>query len=244
MKDMHLVASSIEKWIREQIAAAGAEGAVFGLSGGVDSAVVAGLCKRALDDRCLAVIMPCYSNSLDVEHARLVAETFQVPYTTVDLSSTFDTLLKELNNHLIGTGTIPRGAVANIKPRLRMTTLYFYAACYNYLVMGTGNRSEIAIGYFTKYGDGGVDLEPIGHLLKEEVRELAAYLGVPEVIINKAPSAGLWKGQTDEGELGFTYAQLDHYLKFQEAPPEIKAKIEALQRASDHKRRMPPIPTT
>src|SRR5690606_5628013 len=103
-------------------------------------------------------------------------------------------------------------AVANLKPRLRMTTVYYVANTRNYLVAGTGNRSELTIGYFTKYGDGGVDLLPIGRLLKAEVRELARELGIPERIITKAPSAGLWAGQTDEGEMGFTYAELERYL--------------------------------
>lgn len=243
MKDISLIASNIEKWIQEQITDAGAKGAVFGLSGGLDSAVVAALCKRALGEHCLAVVMPCHSHHIDVAHAELIAKTFQIPYINVDLSNTFDILLDTLNEHLPPGAKYPRGAATNIKPRLRMTTLYYYAACYNYLVMGTGNRSEIAIGYFTKYGDGGVDLEPIGHLLKEEVVDLAVYLGVPQSIIDKAPSAGLWEGQTDEGELGFTYAQLDHYLKFQQAPPEIKSKIETLKKNSEHKRRMPPTPS-
>ena len=102
--------------------------------------------------------------------------------------------------------------IANVKPRLRMTTLYFLANTLNYLVAGTGNRSELAIGYFTKHGDGGVDLLPIGDLLKGDVRAAARDLGVPEPIIDKAPSAGLWAGQTDEGEMGFSYAELERYL--------------------------------
>ena len=105
-----------------------------------------------------------------------------------------------------------RVALGNVRPRLRMATLYFVANSLNYLVAGTGNRSELTIGYFTKHGDGGVDVLPIGHLLKSQVRTLAQELGVPQAIIDKAPSAGLWLGQTDEAEMGFSYADLERYL--------------------------------
>ena len=125
-----------------------------------------------------------------------------------------------------------------------MSTLYFVANSMNYLVAGTGNRSEITIGYFTKYGDGGVDVLPIGHLLKSHVRALARELGVPARVIDKPPSAGLWLGQTDEAEMGFTYDDLERYL--QEGPqavsPAVAMKIERLARASEHKRKPPPVP--
>jgi NAD+ synthase len=134
---------------------------------------------------------------------------------------------------------------ANVKPRLRMTSLYFFANSLNYFVAGTGNRSEITLGYFTKYGDGGVDLLPIGHLLKSEVRALARELGVPNPVIEKAPTAGLWMGQTDEGEMGFSYEDLERYLvEGAPAVPETVAKrIEELRRTSEHKRALPPIPS-
>jgi NAD+ synthase len=125
-----------------------------------------------------------------------------------------------------------------------MTTLYFVANTLNYLVAGTGNRSELSIGYFTKYGDGGVDMLPIGRLVKSEVRALAQELGVPREIIEKPPSAGLWAGQTDEGEMGFGYADLDRYLNDgrQSIPAALASTIERLAQASQHKRAMPPMP--
>ena len=134
--------------------------------------------------------------------------------------------------------------LANVKPRMRMATLYFLANSLNYLVAGTGNRSELAIGYFTKYGDGGVDLLPVGHLLKSEVRALARELGVPASIIEKPPSAGLWPGQTDEVEMGFTYADLENYLTGgpETVAPALAMRIERLVRASEHKRTTPPTP--
>jgi NAD+ synthase len=125
-----------------------------------------------------------------------------------------------------------------------MTTLYFFANTLNYLVAGTGNRSELSIGYFTKYGDGGVDILPIVNLVKSEVRALARELNVPQQIIDRTPTAGLWLGQTDESEMGFTYDDLERYLK--EGPqglaPALAMKIERLVRASEHKRHLPPAP--
>ena len=134
--------------------------------------------------------------------------------------------------------------LANVKPRLRMTTLYFVANTLNYMVAGTGNRSELAIGYFTKFGDGGVDLLPIGDLLKSEVRAAAKELGVPEPVIDKAPSAGLWRGQTDETEMGFSYAELEKYLKTgaETVSPAMAMRIERLMRTSEHKRALAPTP--
>ncbi len=150
---------------------------------------------------------------------------------------------------LDAVGATPEGGgiltLANIKPRLRMTTLYYYASTYRYLVAGTANRSEMKIGYFTKYGDGGVDVEPIVHLTKEQVRDLGRYLGVPDQIINKPPSAGLWENQTDEDEMGLTYEVLDHYLVTGEADPTVKARIEHMAKINDHKKHppsMPPVP--
>jgi NAD+ synthase len=241
-KNIAEISEQIVKWMKDQVKAAGGKGAVFGLSGGLDSAVVAGLCKRAFDTNALAVIMPCHSSKEDVAHAELVAKTFNLPYLVVELKNTFDVMVEELKTKMPQKEEPSQIALANIKPRLRMTTLYYYAACFNYLVMGTGNKSELAIGYFTKYGDGGVDLEPIGHLLKHEVRELAEFLSVPKVVIDKAPSGGLWEGQTDENELGFSYADLDHYLKYGAATPELQHRIEDLRRKSEHKRKTPPVP--
>ena len=125
-----------------------------------------------------------------------------------------------------------------------MTSLYFVANSLNYLVAGTGNRSELAIGYFTKYGDGGVDMLPIGRLLKSQVQALARELGVPAPIIDKAPSAGLWLGQTDEAEMGFSYADLEKYLSSGPAAvaDDLAARIGRLERVSDHKRALAPMP--
>jgi NAD+ synthase len=140
------------------------------------------------------------------------------------------------------TTQFSRRAIANLKARLRMVTLYHFANEMNYMVAGSGNRDELTVGYFTKYGDGGVDILPIGNLLKSQVRELAQYLGIPQPIIDKPPSAGLWPGQTDEGEMGITYEELDCFLMTGKATNKTKQKIEILASCSEHKRHLPPVP--
>jgi NAD+ synthase len=239
--------------MRERLAASNAVGFAVGLSGGVDSAVVARLAQIAADDRVVGVLMPCHSDPRDEADARLLADHFKLRTLRVDLAQPYDALIAGL---LDATAAIPgsgggapddiraRLPHVNVKPRLRMTTLYFIANTLNYLVAGTGNRSELVLGYFTKYGDGGVDLLPIGHLVKSQVRDLARELGVPAPVIDKAPSAGLWIGQTDEAEMGFTYADLERYLSngSGSVSPELADQIERLMRASEHKRALAPIP--
>jgi NAD+ synthase len=248
-------AEKIALWMRSHLTAAGARGFVVGLSGGVDSAVVARLAQMAAPGAVTGVLMPCHSDPADERDALAVASHFSLPTIRADLSATYDILTSEAQAALRALPEIVRSAtpadpvhpvpLANIKPRLRMTTLYFIANNINYLVAGTGNRSELAIGYFTKYGDGGVDLLPLGHLLKREVREMAKELGVPGAIISRPPGAGLWAGQLDEDEMGFTYAELERYVEEgpQTVPPALAMRIERLTRGSEHKRAMPPIPT-
>jgi NAD+ synthase len=238
---MEELARKLTSWIREQVKAADAKGVVLGLSGGLDSSVVAVLCKRALPQNTLAVLIPCYSSEIDLSHAHLVAQKFDIATTVVALDPVFDSLKKALPSEGFDAET-EKLAQANLKPRLRMLTLYYLANRLGYLVVGSGNRSELEVGYFTKYGDGGVDILPLGNLLKSQVRELASYLGIPEEIITKPPSAGLWPGQTDEGELGISYEELDRYLIGGKASQEVKQRIEELSRCSAHKRRPPPSP--
>lgn len=231
----HLIA-----WLRERAGETGALGAVVGISGGVDSAAVAALCLRAFPDATLGVIMPCHSDPRDLADAKQVCAALGLPSTVVVLDAVYDAMVAALRGsdqfaeHQI--------AVANLRPRLRMATLYFFANRLNRLVVGTGNRSEAYVGYFTKYGDGGADVLPLGGLVKSQVKALATYLGVPAAVVERTPSAGLWPGQTDEGEMGLTYAVLDAYLLTGEAPAEARARIERMHAASEHKRRFPPIP--
>ena len=248
---------AIVEWLRERLTHSGARGFVFGLSGGIDSAVVARLCQIASPGNVTGVLMPCHSDPRDEADARLLADHFQIPTIRVDLAPTYDHFTVTLQHAVssVPQELLPDAAhttpdikarlpLANVKPRLRMTTLYFVANTLNYMVAGTGNRSELSIGYFTKYGDGGVDLLPIGRMLKSEVRAAARALGVPDPIIDKAPSAGLWLGQTDEAEMGFTYAELEDYLTKgpQTVSPALAMRIDRLMRGSEHKRALAPAP--
>jgi NAD+ synthase len=235
------LAKKLISWINDTVASAGAKGAVLGMSGGIDSAVAAVLCKRAFREATLGVIMPCHSMGIDREHAELVANKFHIPVKVVVLDSVFDSLIKSLPDEGYDMAT-RRLAENNIKPRLRMVTLYYLANRLNYLVVGSSNKSELSVGYFTKHGDGGSDLMPLGSLTKRQVRELAEYLDIPREIIDKPPSAGLWDGQTDEGELGLTYDELDLYLMTGKAEKKVKDKIDFKIRQSIHKRCLPPVP--
>ncbi len=227
-------------WIGEQVLAAGCKGVVLGMSGGLDSSVLAVLCYRAFPQNMLGVLMPCHSNQEDEEHAQIVASKFSVPTKIVVLDTVFDTLLKVLPNDMVEPAT-SQLAKANLKARLRMLTLYYSANQLKYIVVGSSNKSELSTGYFTKYGDGGTDILPLGNLVKGQIRELASFLGIPQQIIDKPPSGGLWQGQTDEGELGFSYEELDHYLITGEASNELREKIESMIAANNHKRLPPPM---
>ncbi len=232
---MEKIERKIVGWLRAKIKEAGAKGLLCGISGGVDSAVVAALIKKAAGSNHLCLIMPCHSIQADIEDAKLLAEALGLKTGTVNLCGVFDMLLKIYPpaNKL---------AAANLKARLRMLTLYYYANKFNYLVIGTGNKSELMMGYFTKYGDGGVDLLPLGNLLKCQVRQLAEGLGVPRRIIDKPPSAGLWQGQTDEAEMGITYEQLDTILadlgktRIPNIPARLVKKVKDKIKFSKHKR--------
>ncbi|MBI2873501.1 MAG: NAD(+) synthase [Firmicutes bacterium] len=241
MREAAKLADGLTAWIRGRIEAAGGQGAVFGLSGGIDSSVVGALCARAYPQSCLGLIMPCRSDPTDAVHARMVADRFSIPTRTVDLSAPVDAVLAQVGEVAADPDRVAL-ATANLKPRFRMCALYYFANALNYLVVGTGNRSELAVGYFTKYGDGGVDLLPLADLVKSQVRELALHLEVPGVIIEKPPSAGLWAGQTDEREMGLTYRDLDRYLLSGEGPREVTSRIEELAGRSRHKLRLPEQP--
>ena len=234
------VAESLVTWLRAEVKGAGCKGVVFGLSGGIDSAAVAALARRAFDDEHLAVIMPVESNPQDREDARAVIERFELNHREVELTPVFEAFVGALGED--PTANVQDLARNNLKPRLRMATLYFLAGRNRYLVAGTGNRTELTLGYFTKYGDGGVDLLPLGHLVKHEVRELAAYLSVPERVITKPPSAGMWEGQTDEDELGFSYDDLDRYLVGGEGSDALASRVEGLRQRNAHKLRIPKMP--
>ncbi|HEY7500080.1 MAG TPA: NAD(+) synthase [Vicinamibacterales bacterium] len=252
---MNPTITAIVDWLRQRTNAAGTRGFAVGLSGGVDSAVVARLCELATPGQVAGLIMPCGSDPRDEADARLVADQFGIAVVTIDLEPAYDAVVRELGaaiDQLPSEISSParrssdaaRVPLANVRARLRMTSLYFVANSLNYLVAGTGNRSELTIGYFTKHGDGGVDVLPIGHLFKSDVRQLAKDLAIPPSIIDKAPSAGLWQGQTDEMEMGFSYADLENYLSSgpEGVSPALALRLERSIRSSEHKRSMPPTP--
>ena len=225
-------------FIKNMLASSGAKGIVFGNSGGKDSALVAALCSFATDNL-LGVIMPCASKrnfGEDKEDGLAVAKKYGVDTMIVDLTEVRESLLKATGNSFT-----TKGALSNIAPRLRMTTLYAIGAEKGYLVAGTGNASERYMGYFTKWGDGACDFNAIADLTATEVFEFLRYLGAPDHVVTKAPSAGLFEGQTDESEMGVTYAEIDAYLRGEKVSAEAQKIIERYHASSLHKMVLPPI---
>ncbi len=237
-RDPAKIVSHIEAWLKRQLRSAGAKGAVVGLSGGVDSSVLAVMLHRICGASMLGLVMPCHSDPQDQEHALVLASAFGFPTETVDLGPVFDLLRSSLppKEQVLGTPL----SLGNMKARLRMTTLYAIGQPREFLVCGTSNRVEWTVGYFTKYGDSGSDLLPLVDLLKGEVLAVARHLGIPECIINKPPSAGLWPGQTDESEMGVSYEALDRYLTLGSADADVRAFVEKARTRSEHKRNFPP----
>jgi len=228
-------------WIRKQVKQAKAKGVVLGLSGGLDSAVTVALCGRALGrNKVLALILPCQSKWKDLVDARLVAKRLRIKIKFIDLGPVYKICLKILPK-------ADQLTCGNLKARLRMLVLYYFANKLNYLVCGTSNKSEILTGYFSKFGDGAADILPLGDLFKTQVRQLAETLDIPEKLINKTPTAGLWPGQTDEGELGISYSQLDDILtrvlggKKQIQPLRLVNKVKTRIKTSRHKRQPPKV---
>lgn len=221
-------------FLRDALKESGCKGFVFGNSGGKDSALVGILCKAACENT-VGILLPCASKrnyGEDTDDGLALADNFGIESRTVDLTPVREALLHSLE----GVSELNANALTNIAPRLRMTTLYAVAAAESRLVAGTGNRSELYIGYYTKWGDGASDVNPISDLCATEVLEFLAYLKAPKSILTKAPSAGLFEGQTDEQEIGVSYADLDHYLLTGEGSEHTVAIAERMHRISGHKR--------
>lgn len=244
------------QFIRDIVEESNSDGVVLGLSGGIDSAVVACLAVKALGNhKVKGFILPsCTTSDQDIYDADLMKKELDIEVELISISDFHDSFIKrfELKDLPPENKVL---ASMNVKPRLRMTILYYYASIYNSLVIGTGNKTELNIGYFTKYGDGGVDLLPIGDLYKEDVRKVARELDIPKYIIEKAPTAGLKTNQTDEDEIGMTYPILDRilYLYLDEkydskkisetldVPLNEVERIIKMQRNTEHKRLPAPI---
>lgn len=249
-------AAAIERFLQEQLERSGREKGVLALSGGIDSSVVATLAVRALGpERVLSHLLPDEDSTdpEDMKDAEELAHSLGIGCRTISIHKPLEALRETFREAGLRGD---RRAWANVKPRLRMIVNYFVANFENGLVLGTGNKSELLTGYYTKFGDGGVDVLPLGHLYKTQVRQLARFLKIPSKIIEKPPSAGLWPGQTDEEELGISYEELDKILhclhdrrmsvnqtvKALKTRKKIVQHVWDLLQASEHKRRLPPMP--
>jgi NAD+ synthase len=247
--DYNRISTQIQHFISTRLDEAGAKGVVIGLSGGVDSTVTAHLAVRALSSKqTLGLILPDHTTTPeeDIADAENTANQLGVKAQHIDINTIHNTFMKNLKS-----SKIPEG---NLRARIRMCILYYYANLENRIVIGTGDRSEILIGYYTKYGDGGVDILPIGGLYKTQVRALAKYLNVPDKIVEKPSSPSLWAGQTAEGELGLNYNIIDPVLHLlfdlnmspeqiskQIAESEVINHVLELNRQSQHKRKIPDL---
>ncbi len=243
-------------FVRQRVDEADAEGLVIPMSGGIDSTVTAAVAAAALDtDRVLALGLPCHKTEyLDATDARTIANGLGIEYREIQLREFLD-LFEDRAASTIGA-VDDRRAMGNVIARLRMVCAYYAANTRSALVLGTANRSELLLGYFTKYGDGGADLYPLGDLYKSEVRTLAPRMGVPKRIIGKEPTAGFWAGQTDADDLGASYDLLDRILlrlidrdEHPEAvADELDIDVDVVEEygrrcvASAHKRTPPPTP--
>lgn len=237
MRDYKLETEKRVAFIKETLSQSGAQGIVYGNSGGKDSALVGILCRMACDNL-LCVMMPCGSKrnyEEDLSDAKLVAQRYSIPHITVDLTAVRESLTSAIEP----SQKITDAALVNIAPRLRMTTLYAIAQSRGCLVAGTGNRSEAYMGYFTKWGDGAHDFNPIGDLTVREIYEFLKFLDAPREIIEKAPSAGLFEGQTDEKEMGISYDEIDDFLLLGKGSPETIERLQKIFHATAHKRSMP-----
>lgn len=220
----------IINWIKDQVKKANCSGVAVGISGGIDSALVAYLAKKAFPNDSIGILIPINKKrQFDLEDGLELVKKLDLDYKVIDLSHEYQSMIDKMNVQL----DLTKG---NMQARLRMTTIYAFAQERKYLVLGTDNKAEYDLGYFTKWGDGGCDLLPIVNLYKSEVFEYAKKVGIPINIINKPPSAGLWDDQSDEKELGFTYDDYEQYDKNLLTDQQLIEKIKLQISKTNHKR--------
>ena len=255
-KELEEIRQVITASIRNRVEKVGLSGAVVALSGGIDSSLVLKLTAEALGkERVLALLMPemGVTPDRDLQDARNLVAMLDVPHREIPINDAVEWFAQFL------PGSPEEGAfrmaLANVKPRIRMILNYFFANLEGRLVVGTSNKTELLLGYGTKYGDMAADIYPIGDLYKTQVWQLAEFVGIPTGIVRKAPTAGLWVGQTDEAELGYTYAQIDRVLyalvdlelSIRETAALLEIPVKAVEeifhrvRTSEHKRKIPTI---
>lgn len=267
IKNVHKEINEIKEWIYNKVTTAGKKGCVVGVSGGIDSAVIASVCKEAFPNTTYGIIMPRTKNMTSEKRAKELCEKLKIKYELIEMKNKNLKIPQFYTDSIYGVVALETNkdlqdqiklAIGNYTARKRMATLYYYAELLDYLVIGTDNKCENYIGYFTKHGDGGVDINPIGQYYKSEVYELGRSLEVPKSILNTAPSAELMDGQTDEQELGMSYAEIEEAIKLLIAKnnnlestladsyfylkprfKEVLKTVNSLHKKTEHKRIMP-----
>lgn len=238
---------NVKKWIKQiqlfyqkALKTTKTNGIVLGVSGGIDSAVLALIIDHLLPKNSLLLFLNCESSSLDHECITTLQQQCQLPIKTIDLTSIYQQLISTYQNlNYSEKQPFSNLATMNLKSRLRMLSLYFFANQNNFLVSGTANQNEWYTGYFTKYGDGACDLQPLINFEKQEIILIARYLKVPSLIIDRPPSASLSPNQTDEAEMQVTYAELANFFNNKKTNLKIINRIHELHAQSQHKRTMP-----
>lgn len=240
----NILVEKIVNWLQIQVQTSNSKGLLVGVSGGIDSAVVAHLIKRACPQNSLGVILPINSSSQSLSDANKLIKQCNIKSITIELTDIHSLMISKIFDQMSGVNLYNdkyrQISDANLRARLRMSTLYTIANNLGYMVVGTDNKDETYTGYFTKYGDGGVDIMPIANIFKSEIYKMAEIFKVPTSIISKAPSADLWKNQTDEEEMGVKYDQIEKYIRGEYVDDRSKKIIEKLHTSSEHKRKIPP----